>query len=148
MRIYYSTGRPVRGELLPLPSTAKYSEMGALYALNMKVNIKDRKKLNDENFSKVKEEMYRKYHAKVKYFEVRETRGGEQYALMQLSGSPFEFAALLEALPGLMTILGLVVIGIAVYYVVKKHPAISVFLLLGLLMFGGALLGLLRRGGE
>jgi len=147
MKIYISEGIPPKGELIPVPKTSLHSYsglMGRPYMLYMQVQIKDKSKLNNENFEKFRKILQEKYHTKVNYFEVRENKAGKQYALMTVTGYGPEL--LLTVLPGLMPILGLTIVAITVYYVIKKHPFTSVMMFIGLLiliftLFGGRLKG-------
>jgi len=155
MRILYSEGRPVHGKTMPIPSAALAnlsSVVGALYELEMDVRVEDPGKLNRENFELVKRKLYDEYRAKVKYFEVAEINGNYK-AVMQLEGSPFSFAALLAALPMLVPLIGLVLVGATVYYIVKEHPLTSVALAFGLMLLLGlidlpGLLGIKTAEGE
>jgi len=69
---------------------------------------------------------------------------------MQLEGSPFAFTALMALLAELAPLIGLVIMGITVYYIVKKHPLATVALVLGAIMLMGVpgFLGALGAGGE
>jgi len=142
MKIYISEGIPPKGELIPVPKTSlrSYSGLtGRPYMLYMQVQIKDKSKLNQQNFEKFKKILYDKYHTKVDYFEVRENKAGKQYALMTVTGYGPEI--LLAVLPELMPILGLTVVAITVYYIIKKHPFTSVMMFIGLLILIWALFG-------
>lgn len=143
MKKLFVDGKPVEGKTIPIPKRmlATYSSViGALYEVDMDVKVKDPSKLTKENFEIIKRRLYEKLHAKVKYFEVAE-HNGEYRAVMQLKGSPFSFAALTSLLIELAPLIGLVIIGLVVYYVTKKHPGTAALLFYGILLFlifGGA----------
>jgi len=135
-------GTPVRGETIAIPKSSLAnlsSVVGAMYEIDMDVKVVDPKKLNRKNFEEFKKRLYEKHHAKVKYFEVVEHKG-EQRAVLQLSGSPFTFAALIATIVELAPLIGLAVIGVVVYYITKKHPGVMSLLVWGgiiFLVFGG-----------
>jgi len=152
MRKLFTYGEPVIGKTVPIPKTilSSYSSVvGALYEVDMDVEVKDPSKLTEENFETVRQRLYEELHAKVKYFEVKEHNGSYK-AVMQLTGSPFTFAALTALLAELAPLIGLVIVGIVVYYIVKKHPLATVALVLGAVMLIGVpgFLGALGAGGE
>ena len=139
MRKLFTYGEPVIGKTVPIPKTilSSYSSViGALYEVDMDVEVKDPSKLTEENFEIVKRRLYEELHARVKYFEVKEYNGSHK-AVMQLEGSPFAFAALIALLAELAPLIGLVIVGIVVYYIVKKHPLATVALVLGVVMLIG-----------
>jgi len=152
MRKLFVYGEPVAGKTVLIPETmlANYSSViGALYEVDMDVEVKDPSKLTEENFEVVRQRLYEELHAKVKYFEVKEHNGSYK-AVMQLTGSPFTFAALTALLAELAPLIGLVIVGITVYYIVKKHPLTTVALILGTIMLMGVpgFLKALGAGGE
>jgi len=139
MRNLFTYGEPVVGKTVPIPKTilSSYSSvMGALYEVDMDVEVKDPSKLTEENFEIVKQRLYEELHAKVKYFEVEEYNSNYR-AVMQLEGSPFAFTALVALLAELAPLIGLVVVGVVVYYIIKKHPLTTVALMLGTVMLIG-----------
>jgi len=150
MRNLFVYGEPVVGKTVPIPKTmlATYSSViGALYEVDMDVEVKDPSKLTEENFEEVKRRLYEELHAKVKYFEVEEHNGIHK-AVMQLEGSPFAFEALIALLVELAPLIGLVITGIVVYYIVKKHPLATVALMFGLVLLLGVPGFLRALGGE
>jgi len=74
MRKLFTYGEPVIGKTVPIPKTilSSYSSViGALYEVDMDVEVKDPSKLTEENFEIVKRRLYEELHARVKYFEVK-----------------------------------------------------------------------------
>jgi len=106
---------------------------GMIYEVDCNTYIQDRSKLTQENVERVRQELWDRFRAKLIYLGV----DGDK-TIMQVEGSPFSWGGFMTALPTILQIIGLVLLGVSIVAIIRSVPWWQLFIfVLGLILFLG-----------